>query len=840
MTAMSRVIQRAVCAFWICTGCSAGPGAPLRPAATRSTQVVEDPALPKAKPAPEPVPARPISLAGFEDRGTFFVYKNEERIATARFEWKSSGEFTCHSALSLAGQVVETSLAIETDEGGRFQKIVLATPLGPATLEREGERAIASFRSQKTEIALKPGTLLFENFSPALMSLAVRAYDRAKGGTQTFPALVIPGAMLDATIGFQDEVERAPGGRPGTFRRYVFSIAGVDIRLWANERDRIVLAEVPAQYARFVREGYEELGIEPGTGAVSQPGFAVMVERDWMIPMRDGVRLATDLYRPETRETVPLILIRTPYQKTMIELTARFYARLGYAVAVQDCRGRFKSEGVWEPFVNEAHDGFDTIEFLASQPFCSGKVGMIGGSYLGWVQWWAAREKPPHLVTIIPNVSPPDPLYNIPYEYGVFFLLGAIWWAEVVESEATADLSGAVLTRIGERKYTKLLKTLPVIDLDKKIFGHENTFWRKWIEHPMQDEYWDRASFHDRLCQVKIPVFHQSGWFDGDGIGTKLNYLAMRDCGHPFQKLVLGPWGHTDTAVRSDGERDFGPRAIIDLQTEYLRWFDRWLKGVENGIDKEPLVRLFVMGDNRWLEGERYPLPGTKMRPYYFSSQRGANGLEGDGILVVEPPKKKGAHDAFVYDPEDPTPNPYFYEAPETNPGDSPMPEEERKAAHQEHAHSVLSSRKDILVYRTPPLEKPLTFAGPIEATLVASTSAPDTDWFVRLVEIDENGKSFFLVEGKIRARYRKSMRKQELLKPGEVVTYRIDMWHTAITVPVGHRLQVEVASASFPVFSRNLNTGGNCENEARFVKAEQRIFHDPGRLSFVSLPLLL
>ncbi len=834
MTILVRKLLSFSCALWI--GCSAGPSAPVRPTATSPTQAAGGLAPPAPKIAPDPVPARPVSLAGFEDRGTFLVYKNEERIAAARFEWKSSGEFTSHSALSLAGQVVETTLTIEPDDEGLFRKIVLSTPLGPATLEREGARATAAFRSQKTEITLKPGTLLFENFSPALLSLAVRAYDRAKGGTQTFPALVIPGAMLEATIGFQDEVERAPGGQPGTFRRFVFSIAGVDIRLWADVQDRIVLAEVPAQYARFVREGYDELGVEPSTATVSQPEFSVMVERDWMIPMRDGVRLATDLYRPETREPVPLILIRTPYQKTMLELTARFYARRGYAVAVQDCRGRFKSEGVWEPFVNEAHDGYDTIEFLAGQPFCSGKVGMIGGSYLGWVQWWAAREKPPHLVTIIPNVSPPDPLYNIPYEYGVFFLLGAIWWAEVVESEATADLSGAVLTRIGERKYTKLLMDLPVIDLDKKVFGHENAFWRKWIEHPAQDEYWDRASFLDKLCQVKIPVFHQSGWFDGDGIGTKLNYLAMRNCGHPFQKLILGPWGHTDTATRSIGDRDFSPRAVIDLQTEYLRWFDRWLKGVENGIEKEPLVRLFVMGDNRWLEGERYPLPGTKMTPFYLSSDKGAAGQNGDGLLSIEPPRKKSSYDSFVYDPGDPTPTPYFYEE---NTGDSPMPEERRKAARKEHARTILSSRKDILVYRTPPIERPLTFAGPIEANLVASTSARDTDWFVRLVEIDDRDTPFLLAEGKIRARYWKSLRKPELLKPSEVVTYRIDLWHTAITIPKGYRLQVEVASASFPIFSRNLNTGGNNETEGEFIKAKQMIYHESGRLSYISLPLL-
>jgi putative CocE/NonD family hydrolase len=461
---------------------------------------------------------------------------------------------------------------------------------------------------------------------------------------------------------------------------------------------------------------------------------------------------------------------------------------------------------------------------------------MIGGSYVAWVQWWAARERPPHLVTIIPNVAPPDPLYNIPYEYGAFFSMGAIWWADILESKATADLSGVAMSKVGEKKYRKLLASLPVIDHDKAVLGKVNPYWRKWIEHPVEDPYWRQSAFLDRLKDVNIPVFHQSGWFDGDGIGTKLNYLRMKEYGHGNQKLVLGPWGHTDTAMRRIGERDFGPQAIIDLQRDYLRWFDYWLKGIDNGIAKEPLVSVFVMGTNKWLKADTYPLPATRWTKLYLASGGKANTSRGDGRLALDGPS--GLADSYVYDPGDPTPAPDFFEPTEEE-DKQVRPVEEKKKEAEAHHEKVTSERRDILVYQTEPLKEPLTFAGPISAVLYAASSARDTDWFVRLVEIEKDGKTFSLASGKIRARYRKSMARPVLLKKGEVCEYRLDLWHTGITIPAGHRLRVEVASALFPEFSRNLNTGGHNETETRWVKAEQTVYHSARYPSHLLLPVI-
>jgi putative CocE/NonD family hydrolase len=774
--------------------------------------------------------AQPAPLSGFKDEGVFFLYVNEDRVATLRFQWHPDGSFQNQATLSMAGQSVTTTYSIVPDKEGRWVNITVNSPQGPITTVREGEVARRTFKEKTETVNIKREARLFGNYSPALMSQAVRLYDRAKGGKQDFPLVIIPGVMMEASLEYKDTVERSVAGRDMQFLRFVYGLPGVDVTVWVDADGKLYLGDVPAQHAAYVREGYEILRQAPASDPlVSAPKYEVKLERGVGVPMRDRIKLATDLYLPQAEGKFPVILVRTPYKKEMAELQARFYARRGYAFAVQDCRGRFSSPGVWEPFIHEPNDGYDTIEWLARQPFSTGKVGMIGGSYVGWVQWWAASRRPPHLVTIIPNVAPPDPFYNIPYEHGVFYILGAIRWADVLESNATADLSGAAISRIGEKKYGKLLRALPAIDLDQAVLGKQNPYWRKWIQHPVNDAYWQQANFLDRLKQVRNPVFHQSGWFDGDGIGTKLNYLRMTQYGHPNQKLVLGPWGHTDTAMRRIGDRDFGPQAILDLQRDYLRWFDYWLKGIDNGILKEPLVKIFTMGSNKWLEGSVYPLPNTRFEKWYLAP---------GGRLNLDAPSPDAPPDRYTYDPEDPTPNPEFYEESEEQEKQVRSSEEKKKEREAFH-EKVVQARRDILVYLSEPFKQPFTFAGPVSATLYASSSARDTDWFMSLMEVDKEGKIFPLVGGRVRARFRRSTSKPELLKPGQVYEYKLDLWQTGITIPAGRRLRVEVASASFPMFSRNLNTGGHNETETNYLSAQQMIYHDQRRPSHLLLPVI-
>ena len=779
----------------------------------------------------------PATLVGFEDEGSFTLILNEERLGTMQSSWKKDGSFEAHATITLAGQTVQASMKITPDAEGRWLKIVNESPVGTTTLVRDGTSVTRTTKDRTSTLETTQNMMLFDNNAPALTSQAIRAYDRAKGGVQKFSLLASP--PLDLTLQAKGTTEHTVAGKDLTLTQFLYGLPGVDLYILADDQGRVYLVDVPAQKAAFVRDGFETLrtpvAADSGT---SSPKYEVQVDHGVSIPMRDGTKLSADIYRPQGLDKAPVILVRTPYKKEMDELQAKFYARRGYVYAVQDCRGRFASPGVWEPFINEAKDGYDTIEWLAQQPFSNGKVGMIGGSYLGWVQWWAAAQHPPHLVTIIPNVAPPDPFYNVPYEYGAFFLWGAIWWADVVDSQATADLSGATLSKIFEKKYHKLLSALPVIDLDKTVLGKENPYWRAWIQHPTDDSYWRSADFENHLKDVNIPVFHQSGWFDGDGIGTKLNYLKMESYKHSNQKLTLGPWGHTDTAARMIGERDFGPKAIIDLQRDYLRWFDHWLKGVDNGIDKEPLVSLFVMGSNRWLHGQTYPLEITRMQKLYLASAGHANTAKGDGKLTFDEPLANAPTDRYSYDPGNPTPDPRLYEESEDNEKKVRSAEERKKEAKGYHEKTT-EERNDILVYQTDVLAKPLTFAGPLSAVLYASSSARDTDWFVSIMEVGKDGEIFPLAQGKIRARFRKSMQTPELLKPNEIYEYTLDLWQTGITIPAGERLRVEVASAAFPFFSRNLNTGGHNETETRYVTAEQTIYHSRKYPSHILLPVV-
>lgn len=835
---------------------------------------------PQAKKAgSKPEPGLPATLAGFSDSGKFSLYQKEMRLIGIDFTWTPDGKYDSKAKLSFAGQTVDFFTKVTPDATGLWKTLAFKAQGGEGTIERNGAKARFKVGTFDKEVDLLKDAILFDNFGPALHSLLVRKYDRKKGGSQKVALLILPGNMANATIERMDPIERAVNGKDIKFERHLLKIPGVEITIWSDKDSKVVMGEVPSQKAIYIRDGYESLMKPTDTekGPISKPEFEVRIERNVKVPVRDGIELATDLYFPDRPGKYPVVLIRTPYKKEVSEIEGRYYARRGYVAAIQDVRGRFSSPGVWEPFVNEAKDGYDAIEWLAKQPYSTGKVGMIGASYLGWVQWQALGQNPPHLTCMVPNVAPPDPFFNIPYEYGTFFLWGAIWWADIVEKNATADISGASMRKMIGRDMTADVSTLPVIDIDKKVLGKENVYWRKWIEHSTNDSYWDSANFSDKLANARIPVFHQSGWFDGDGIGSKLNYAAMKRHGHPNQKLILGPWGHTDTSTRTLGETDFGPEALLDLQREYLRWFDCWLKDMDNGVKSEPLVRIFAMGSNKWHTGNTYPLEKTRLDKWYFASAGNANTSKGDGRLTRTPSAGDAPFDAYTYDPADPTPRPELPGADKTlaekakaakdaenekakekskvedkNPAkskdndkavaksdDAKEKKEPSKAESSSQFRRVTEKRRDILVYTTEPFKEAYTFAGPIEAVLHASSSAKDTDWFVRLVEVDAKGDLSTLCEGRFRARFRNSMSKPELLEPGKIYEYHIDCWQTGVTVKKGTRLRVEVASASFPMFSRNLNTGGQNEKETAFVKADQKIFHDSEHPSYIVLPAL-
>jgi hypothetical protein len=337
--------------------------------------------------AAAPAFSQPAPLSGFSDEGTFVFFVNEERVVTHTFQWKTDGTFESKTVTSVAGQTAESTLTITPDAEGRWITAVVESAAGKVVMKRDGADVTMTVRDKPTTIHMKEDMLTLQGTSLALISQALRRYDAAKGGRQEFPCLILGASWVTVSVEPRKTVERTVGARDLSLTEWVYTVPGMDITVLADKDGRIYSGEIPAQHATFVREGYEALRQPPVEDPlISAAKYEVKVDSNVMLPMRDGVKLATDIYHPVNVEKAPVILVRTPYKKEMSELQGRYYARRGYAFAIQDTRGRFSSQGQWEPFVNEAKDGYDTIEWLAAQAWSNGKVGMIGASYLGWVQ----------------------------------------------------------------------------------------------------------------------------------------------------------------------------------------------------------------------------------------------------------------------------------------------------------------------------------------------------------------------------------------------------------------------------------------------------------------------
>lgn len=768
-------------------------------------------------------------LSNIEDDTVFKIYVKETVIGTIVNSIDLKGNYHRKITIAMAGQKVDMTMDIKPDQYGDWKTIEINNPIfGFIHAGRTGNKAKFFIKGKKRTAKLpEKGYTFYDDYGNLFESVMLKKYDMEKKGKQVFKRFRIPesptlyDSVLEIELEFLEQRKKIIKNKEWEFLIFNYKILGMNVEYWVGKDFKIYMINAPVQYAMSIREGFEELlPFKTDTTVISQR------KQTMEIPMRDGVKLSTDLYFPENsrkNEKFSVILIRTPYKKEMSELDGLNWAKNGYVSAIQDVRGRFASQGEWEPMVNEAEDGYDTIEWLAGQTWSTRKIGMIGASYLGWTQLQAAAQQPPHLVTIIPNVAPPDPFFNIPYEYGSFMTLGALWWAEALETEATADLSGKKLFKTFEGKDDSFFKTLPVIDLDKKVFGKENHYWRKWIQHNTNDAYWQQANFLDQLKDLDIPVFLQFGWFDGDGIGTKLSYLRLKQSKNKYIKMIVGPWGHTDTASTQLAGEEMGEEAGIDLLKLYQRWFDYWLKGIDTKILEEPLVQLYTMNSRQWLKADTYPLPGTRFTPFYLSSTNGANSLLGDGKLQKEIPGKSKPYDEYVYDPGKPT----------------PAPSHVFRSKGNTAYNNMLTSRKDILVYQTEPIEEPLTIVGPVSVVLYASSSAPDTDWFVSFEAVKGDESVMPLCKGTIRARFRNSYKEPVLLEKNKIYKYTIDLWHTGITFEKGYRIRIEVASAFFPVFSRNLNTGGHNEMEKEYIKAFQRIYHTQEYPSHLLLPLV-
>jgi putative CocE/NonD family hydrolase len=352
------------------------------------------------------------------------------------------------------------------------------------------------------------------------------------------------------------------------------------------------------------------------------------------------------------------------------------------------------------------------------------------------------------------------------------------------------------------------------------LTGKEVPFYREWIKHNTLDEYYEPFTFHEKLKELDIPVFLQSGWFDGDGIGTKLNYYALAQSKSPLVKVVIGPWGHSASSSTRYMDLKFGDEAGLDLQRLYLRWFDHWLKGFDNGITSEPEVMLFDMFSNRWHTGDSFPLPQSVYKQLYLDGEGDADD-KSEGLLTFEAPMENEDYDEYIYNPEDPTPT------------------WDQRIKDEKDFFDETVNRPDILVYETAPMTEPMTLAGPVELILYAESDAPDTDWFGILYAVRNDSDLVYLSKGCIRARYRNSFKETKLLEPGKIELYGIDMWQTGLTLKEGDKLRLEIQSAYFPNFSRNLNTGGNNEMETEYRSAHQKIHHSKEYPSHLLIPVI-
>ena len=585
--------------------------------------------------------------------------------------------------------------------------------------------------------------------------------------------------------------------------------------------------------------------------------MSMVIEENIMVPMRDGVKLATDVYRPAQQGQWPVLVTRLPYNKDRrfpfeyppftkekrIFLELNFdsvrVVEAGYVIVAQDTRGRFASEGEFEPFVHEVEDGADAITWAASQPWSSGQVGMFGVSYQGLTQWQAAREQPAALRAIAPSQSPGWHVY--PYQGGAFLLGVALGWATDVAMEE-------VQRRVGQGRATRaeleemrqasgdlpaLFRRLPLVDVP--LLQGRAPYYFDWLAHPTLDEYWRTLIQEEFYEQVTVPALTIAGWYDHFQREDLEHYQSMRQRGgsalaRSLQHLVIGPWSHGNF-LRGFKERTYGAASFArDLLTDlHLRWFDHWLKGIENGVEQEKPVRIFVMGTNVWREEEDWPLPDTQYRPYYLHSGGHANTATGDGVLSttqadVEP------EDVYRYNPRDSVP---------TMGGavnslgmlDDVGPLDQRQ----------IEAREDVLCYTTLPLERPVEVTGPIELVLHVSSSARDTDFTGKLVDVHPDGRAEILTDGILRARYRQSLSSPVLMEPGQVYELRIDLEATSNVFLTGHRIRLEVSSSNFPRFDRNSNTGGTIasEQEKDFVQAINRVYHSQVSPSHLILPVI-
>jgi putative CocE/NonD family hydrolase len=568
----------------------------------------------------------------------------------------------------------------------------------------------------------------------------------------------------------------------------------------------------------------------------------IKLELNVPVTMRDGTILYADVWRPDKSGKFPTVLTRTPYNKNLQFPTRAGYmnpqrlARNGYAVVIQDVRGTGDSEGEAHFWKQEIEDGYDSVEGVAALPWCDGNIGMYGFSYFGYTQLAAAVARPPHLKTICPGMTLYIPR-SFPYSLkgDAFKLLLHLNWClqqtvgklmrqNLPPQEMMLQLK-KIINSIDTVK--EQVKTLPVEDIPAAKLVDEFGMMPAFLDVAKHNEegYWGQAAGELNLDDIEVPVYHFAGWYDTEMTpGLLADYRKLQDRKKhrlAANHLHIGPWIHSGEMMNIVGQLDFGMvsnGALEDITGRHIRWFDRWLKGKQNALENDKPVRIFVMGSNVWRNESEWPLARTKYQKFYLHSDGQANTSNGNGALAATLPENE-LPDNFLYDPRNPAPS-----------------NEMGMGAYDQRE---VEKRPDVLVYSTPVLEKDIEVTGPLKLVLYASTTAVDTDFTGKLVDVWPDGAAYNVAEGIVRARFRRSADEPELLHPGEVYEYEIDLGATSIAFKGGHRIRLEVSSSYFPKWGRNLNNGENPGMRAEPKIAAQTIYHDSLRPSHIVLPVI-
>ncbi|MGH2497518.1 MAG: CocE/NonD family hydrolase [Ktedonobacteraceae bacterium] len=588
-----------------------------------------------------------------------------------------------------------------------------------------------------------------------------------------------------------------------------------------------------------------------------QMGQEIVVDFDVPAKMRDGTTLRANIYRPVGEGKWPVLLTRLPYGKDLPGGTAILdpaqVARRGYVVIVQDTRGRSASEGEWVPFIYEAQDGYDTVEWAAQLPHSNGSVGMYGISYFGFTQWATAVLQPPALKAIVPAQTWNDPFNGVTFRGGALELGSAGSWQLMMGID--------VLMRRHRNDPQALGRSIYLLAKETDALGKQG-YWSLPLRefgplqrHDIAPQFFENfnspldrehelvkpLAIFQQQERVTVPAFNVGGWYDIFLQDTIANFKFLRENGNSPEarqsKLLIGPWTHGSFS-NPVGELNFGfgsSAAFIDLQIDFgslqVRWFDHWLKGIDTGMLKEAPIKLFVMGANVWRDEQEWPLARAVDTRYYLHSNDRANSLHGNGYLTTDKPDShEPASDRYEYDPANPviTHGGALLMTPEYAPG----PYDQR----------ATESRQDVLVYTSGELKEDLEVTGPVTVHLWAISSASDTDFVARLVDVHPDGYAQNLTDGIIRARYRNFQRGESLpslIEPGKAYEYEIDLWATSNVFKAGHRIRLDVTSSNFPRWDRNPNTGHDFGVDTETAVARQTILHDPEHASYVVLPVV-